>query len=70
MQDRIVEVLSSKNTGEVLLDEALKVMKGSEEPMSCAQWVDLLSGECISSMRQSTPTDNSTGGTQARHGTG
>ena len=45
VQDRIVEVISAKTTGEVLLDEALKVMKTTEEPMSCAQWIDLLSGE-------------------------
>ncbi|KDN45732.1 putative VPS74-protein [Tilletiaria anomala UBC 951] len=45
VQDRILEVIGSKMTGEVLLDEALKVMKACDEPMSCSQWVDLLSGE-------------------------
>lgn len=32
-------------TGEVLLDEALKMIKMSEK-MSVGQWVDLMSGEC------------------------
>lgn len=44
VQDRLIEVIDSKMTGEVLLDEALKLMKASER-MSTAQWVDLLSGE-------------------------
>lgn len=43
VQDRLVEVIDGKMTGEVLLDEALKLMKSSER-MSTAQWVDLLSG--------------------------
>lgn len=45
VQDRLIEVVDGKMTGEVLLDETLKLMKGSER-MSTAQWVDLLSGEC------------------------
>jgi Golgi phosphoprotein 3 len=44
VQDRLIEVIDGKMTGEVLLDEALKMMKTSER-MSAAQWVDLLSGE-------------------------
>lgn len=44
IQDRILEVIDSKMTGEVLLDEALKMMKASEG-MSASQWVDLMSGE-------------------------
>ncbi|UZJ52180.1 hypothetical protein CBS101457_001500 [Exobasidium rhododendri] len=44
VQDRLIEVIDGKMTGEVLLDEALKLMKASER-MSTAQWVDLLSGE-------------------------
>lgn len=44
VQDRLVEVIDGKMTGEVLLDETLKLMKASER-MSTAQWVDLLSGE-------------------------
>ena len=44
IQDRILEVIDSKMTGEVLLDEALKMMKASEG-MSASQWVDLMSGK-------------------------
>lgn len=49
LSDRIIEVLDDKVTGEVLLDEALKLMKNSE-PMSVGNWIDLMSGEfeCIS----------------------
>lgn len=48
LQDRVIEVIDGKMTGEVLLDEALKLMKGGES-MSASQWVDLLSGECVCS---------------------
>ena len=40
--DRIVQVIDSSNTGEVILDEALKIMK--QEEQSIANWIDLLSG--------------------------
>jgi Golgi phosphoprotein 3 len=58
-QDRYTEILSEKNTGEVLLDETLKVMKmdattprpasppSAEQTLgrqSIASWIDLLSG--------------------------
>jgi Golgi phosphoprotein 3 len=46
VQDRLIEVIDGKMTGEVLLDEALKLMKASER-MSTAQWVDLLSGKFL-----------------------
>lgn len=63
MQDRLIEVVDSKATGEVLLDEALKLMKASER-MSAAQWVDLLSGECsstpITCFRSNVPRINFT----------
>ncbi|CAG8767499.1 8853_t:CDS:2, partial [Rhizophagus irregularis] len=42
LSDRIIEVLEDKLTGEVLLDEALKLMKNSE-PMSVGNWIDLMS---------------------------
>ncbi|KAJ2460919.1 Vacuolar protein sorting-associated protein 74, partial [Coemansia sp. RSA 2322] len=45
LADRTVEVVSTKATGEVLLDEALRVMKASETRRSVASWMDLLSGE-------------------------
>jgi len=44
LQDRIVEVIDESLTGEVLLDEALKMMKSSEK-MSVASWIDLMSGK-------------------------
>lgn len=45
VQDRLVEVVNGKMTGEVLLDEALKLIKSSEEKRGVAEWIDLLSGE-------------------------
>ncbi|KAI8319730.1 Golgi phosphoprotein 3 [Martensiomyces pterosporus] len=45
LSDRPIELISTRPTGEVLLDEALKVIKGSETPRSVASWMDLLSGE-------------------------
>jgi hypothetical protein len=43
LSDRQVEVLDDRLTGEVLLDEALKMMKTSEK-MSVGNWIDLMSG--------------------------
>ncbi|OAD70825.1 hypothetical protein PHYBLDRAFT_114819 [Phycomyces blakesleeanus NRRL 1555(-)] len=42
--ERMIEVINDRNTGEMLLDETLKLMKASE-PMSVQTWIDLLSGE-------------------------
>ncbi|KAJ9479768.1 Vacuolar protein sorting-associated protein 74 [Pseudozyma hubeiensis] len=50
LTERVVEVIDGKMTGEVLLDEALKMMKASES-MSVAQWVDLMSGETWNVMK-------------------
>ncbi|UZO05602.1 uncharacterized protein OCT59_025946 [Rhizophagus irregularis] len=50
LSDRIIEVLEDKLTGEVLLDEALKLMKNSE-PMSVGNWIDLMSGETWNVMK-------------------
>ncbi len=44
LADRNIEVIDETMTGEVLLDEALKMMKQSEK-MSVATWIDLMSGE-------------------------
>lgn len=41
--DRNIEVIDDTLTGEVLLDEALKMMKQSEK-MSVSSWIDLMSG--------------------------
>jgi len=43
LADRLIEVIDDTLTGEVLLDEALKMMKGSEK-MSVSSWIDLMSG--------------------------
>jgi len=82
LADRVIEVVDDTLTGEVLLDEALKMMKSSEK-MSVSAWIDLMSGKRISpfySGARSVPWGNS--GTskeeladnihsieQARHGT-
>lgn len=41
--DRVIEVCDASPTGEVLLDEAIRMIKG--ERQSIAAWMDLLSGE-------------------------
>lgn len=43
LPDRVIEVIDDTLTGEVLLDEALKMMKTSEK-MSVSAWIDLMSG--------------------------
>ncbi len=43
LADRVIEVIDDTLTGEVLLDEALKMMKQSEK-MSVGTWIDLMSG--------------------------
>jgi golgi phosphoprotein 3 len=43
LADRVIEVIDDTLTGEVLLDETLKLMKTSEK-MSVSSWIDLLSG--------------------------
>lgn len=45
VSERLLEVVNAKMTGEVLLDEALKLIKSSEEKRSILEWIDLLSGE-------------------------
>lgn len=46
LPDRVIEVVDDTLTGEVLLDEALKMMKSSEK-MSVSSWIDLMSGAPI-----------------------
>lgn len=50
--DRYIEVIQDNLTGEVLLDEALKMMKVSEK-MSVSSWIDLMSGKRICEQIQS-----------------
>jgi len=64
LADRVIEVIDDTLTGEVLLDEALKMMKASEK-MSVSSWIDLMSGKAPNGTRQ--PTDSNI--IQARHGT-
>ncbi|KAJ7099905.1 Golgi phosphoprotein 3-domain-containing protein [Mycena belliarum] len=48
LPERAITVLSTKQTGETLLDETLRMMKQTEdagERMGVGTWVDLLSGE-------------------------
>ena len=51
--ERVIEVVNEQNTGEVLLDEALRVVKSNPEQLTVANWIDLLSGmyEVISDFR-------------------
>ncbi|CAH2350133.1 vacuolar protein sorting-associated protein 74 [[Candida] railenensis] len=51
LSDRLVEVIDSEPTGEVLLDEALKIMKNDESNLSVTNWIDLLSGEAWTLMK-------------------
>ncbi|KAM7207980.1 Golgi phosphoprotein 3 (GPP34) domain containing protein [Naviculisporaceae sp. PSN 640] len=50
LPDRVIEVIDDTLTGEVLLDEALKMMKTSEK-MSVSSWIDLMSGETWNLMK-------------------
>jgi Golgi phosphoprotein 3 len=46
LPERVVEVIDDRQTGETLLDEALKMMKAQQpvEKLSVNSWIDLLSG--------------------------
>ncbi|MBE3109795.1 MAG: GPP34 family phosphoprotein [Acidobacteria bacterium] len=57
LADRVIEVVDDTLTGEVLLDEALKMMKSSEK-MSVSAWVDLMSGVSPSLPTPSVPKMN------------
>ena len=66
LSDRVIEVVDDTLTGEVLLDEALKMMKSSEK-MSVSSWIDLMSGTylvCLTAMFHGISDF-----LQARHGT-
>ncbi|KAJ3218965.1 hypothetical protein HDU67_003329 [Dinochytrium kinnereticum] len=47
--ERLLEVVDEKNTGEVLLDEALRLIK--TDTQSISSWIDLLSGETWNLMK-------------------
>ncbi|KDQ18761.1 hypothetical protein BOTBODRAFT_103432 [Botryobasidium botryosum FD-172 SS1] len=50
LPDRLIEVIDERQTGETLLDEALKMIKTSEK-MGVGSWVDLMSGETWNVMK-------------------
>ncbi|KAI0765493.1 GPP34-domain-containing protein [Fomes fomentarius] len=52
LAERLIEVLDDRQTGETILDEALRMMKGQEqERMGINSWIDLLSGETWNVMK-------------------
>ncbi|KAF8327651.1 Golgi phosphoprotein 3-domain-containing protein [Amanita rubescens] len=52
LADRTVEVVDDRQTGETILDEALRMMKGQEhDKLSINSWIDLLSGETWNVMK-------------------
>ena len=69
LADRVIEVIDDTLTGEVLLDEALKMMKQSEK-MSVGTWIDLMSGMFVSALLAiyAPATDQSSCPQQARLG--
>ncbi|KAF8333463.1 uncharacterized protein EI90DRAFT_2916864 [Cantharellus anzutake] len=50
LPDRYIEVIDERQTGETLLDEALKMIKLNEK-MGVGNWVDLMSGETWNVMK-------------------
>ncbi|KAF5344325.1 hypothetical protein D9756_010720 [Leucocoprinus leucothites] len=53
LSERLVEVIDERQTGETILDEALKLMKMQQETERLAvnSWIDLLSGETWNVMK-------------------
>jgi len=47
--DRVIEVIDDRQTGETILDEALKMIRAQQEveKLSINSWIDLLSGAYI-----------------------
>lgn len=46
VSDRLIEVIDDRQTGETILDEALKMIKSQEgSKLGINSWIDLLSGE-------------------------
>ncbi|ORX35920.1 Golgi phospho protein 3-domain-containing protein [Kockovaella imperatae] len=50
LADRLIEVIDERQTGETILDEALKLIKSSEK-YGTGAWVDLMSGETWNVMK-------------------
>jgi len=51
VSERLVEVIDGRQTGETILDEALKMMQAYSPKMSVNSWIDLLSGETWNVMK-------------------
>jgi len=53
LAEHLVEVIDDKQTGETILDEALKMMRGQQtiEKLSINSWIDLMSGETWNVMK-------------------
>lgn len=51
LSDRLIEVIDPSPTGEVLLDEALRIILADESHSLVATWIDLLSGETWNLMK-------------------
>lgn len=58
LPDRYIEVIDDRQTGETLLDEALKMIKTSER-MGVGNWIDLMSGMSLSVLFQISFEQNS-----------
>lgn len=67
LRDRLIEVVDDTLTGEVLLDETLKMMKASEK-MCVADWIDLLSGMLRHPIEIFIMSNTETDSEQAKHG--
>ncbi|RSH79979.1 uncharacterized protein EHS24_009650 [Apiotrichum porosum] len=50
LSDRLIEVIDERQTGETILDEALKMIKSSEK-YGVGAWIDLMSGETWNVMK-------------------
>lgn len=51
LADRLIEVIDERQTGETILDEALKMIKSSDK-YGTGAWVDLMSGAYASRSKQ------------------
>jgi len=53
LSERLVEVIDDRQTGETILDETLRMMKGQQETerITINSWIDLLSGETWNVMK-------------------
>lgn len=52
ISDRLVEVIDDRQTGETILDEAMKMIKSQgEDKLGINNWIDLLSGETWNVMK-------------------